>query len=141
LRQHHDGALERDDLIVTFRPPADPISMNDGDSWSVRAAVRQWRDRAYYAWIEHHRGVGPSGRAFGSRGEVRTVLPFVALRRRDPINYAKTVKHIVDGFVLAGAWPDDTLEYVEQCIPTLIVAPRDTPVVVRIIAINPLEEP
>jgi len=113
--------------------------MNEGDSWSVRAAVKEWRDRAYYAWIEHHGGVGPSGRAFGSRGEVRTVLPFTTQRRRDPINYAKTVKHIVDGFVLAGAWPDDTLDYVIQQIPTLIVAPPTQPVVIRIIAIK--EEP
>lgn len=106
---------------LVFETPADPISMNQGDSWSVRTASADWRNRAYFAWCEAHPGVGPSGRAFGVPGRVTTVLSFPSHRRRDPINFAKTVKHIVDGLVLAGAWPDDTPEYVDQDIPRLVV--------------------
>ena len=102
-----------------FEPPADPISMNKGDSWKVRKAAQLWRDRAYYAWIEQFPGRGPSGRAFPMGASVHVFLPFPVARRRDPINYAKTVKHIVDGLVMAGAWEDDTIEHVEQNIPTL----------------------
>lgn len=124
---------------VAFETPADPISMNKGDDWKVRKAAAEWRDRAYFAWCEAHPGVGPAGRSFGHRAKVTTVLSFPEHRRRDPINFAKTVKHIVDGFTMAGAWPDDTLEYVDQQIPRLKV--NDTNLVlVRVEAIAPLEE-
>ena len=121
----------RRELVLTFNAPADPISMNQGDTWSVRGDAAAWRDRAYYAWIEAHPAEGPSGRAFGSPAEIHIILPFPVARRRDPINFAKTVKHIVDGLVLAGAWPDDTPEFVTQHIPTLVKG--TVPVNVRVI--------
>lgn len=107
------------EITLIFEPPADPISMNSGDSWKVRKAAAAWRDRAYFAWCEAHPGVGPTGRAFPMGAKVHVHLPFSIARRRDPINYAKTVKHIVDGLVMAGAWEDDTIEHVEQNIPSL----------------------
>lgn len=119
------------EVVLTFEPPADPISMNEGDTWNVRTKTAAWRDRAYWAWCEAHPGAGPSGRTFPHPAAVHVVIPFPANRRRDPINFAKTVKHIVDGLVTAGAWPDDTLEYVEQNIPTLVVD-RLALVVVRV---------
>lgn len=118
-----------DEILIRFAPPADPISMNQGDDWSVRKGAKEWRDAAYFQWVRAHPGVGPSGRAFHAPARVQVALPFKVKRRRDPINFAKTVKHIVDGFVMAGAWPDDTPEYVEQCIPTLIIGDE---VVVRV---------
>lgn len=117
------------EVVLTFAPPADPISMNEGDSWKVRKSAKEWRNRAYFAWCEAHPGVGPAGRAFPMDATVHVFLPFPTARRRDPINYAKTVKHIVDGLVLAGAWPDDTLDQVEQNIPTL---GRGSDVIVRV---------
>ena len=110
-----------EDVVLGFEQPADPISMNQGDTWKIRAAAAAWRNRAYYAWIEQHPGVGPSGRAFGGRARVLVGLSFPQHRRRDPINFTKTVKHIVDGMVMAGAWPDDTLEFVEQNVPVLLI--------------------
>lgn len=109
------------ELFVQFIAPDEPISMNEGDSWAVRKKTAIWRDRATYAWIEAHPGLGPRNRRFGGPAEIFTVLPFAMARRRDPINFSKTVKHIVDGFVTAGAWPDDTLDYVTQHIPTLVI--------------------
>ena len=119
------------EVILEFEPPADPISMNEGDSWKVRKAAAAWRDRAYWAWCEAHPGVGPMGRVAPSPAVVHVTIPFPIYRRRDPINYAKTVKHIVDGLMEAGAWPDDTPEYVTQEIPTLIES-RALPVLVRV---------
>ena len=40
---------------------------------------------------------------------------------------------IVDGLVLAGAWPEDTLDYVTQHIPTLVES-HTLPVLVRVTA-------
>lgn len=44
-------------------------------------------------------------------------------RRRDPHNYCGTVlKAVIDGLVRAGAWPDDTPEYVGHREPVFRVA-------------------
>lgn len=119
------------DIVLEFDAPDSPISMNEGDSWKVRSRAAAWRDRAYYAWCEAHPGVGPEGRAFPHPAEVHVTIPFAMRRGRDPINYAKTVKHIVDGLVRAGAWPDDTPDYVTQHIPTLVDGSK-LPVLVRV---------
>ena len=108
------------DIVIEMPLPAEPISMNEGDTWQVRGRVKEWRDAAYYAWCAAHPGVGPLGRVADCPAEVHVVIGFRQNRRRDPINYAKTVKHIVDGLVLAGAWPDDTEDYVTQHIPSLV---------------------
>lgn len=119
------------EIVLSFEPPTDPISMNQGDSWAVRNAAKDWHDRAYWAWCEAHPGAGPSGRAFPYPAEVHVSLPFPVSRGRDPINFAKTVKHIVDGIKDAGAWPDDTPNYVTQHIPSLTVG-KGLPVIVRV---------
>jgi hypothetical protein len=119
------------DIILELPRELDPISMNEGDTWKVRGLAKEWRDLAYFHWCKAHPGAGPSGRKAPTPGVVHVTIPFAVHRRRDPINYAKTVKHIVDGLVLAGAWPDDTLEYVEQQIPTLVDG-KKLPVLVRI---------
>ena len=120
-----------DDIVLTFTAPADPVSMNDGDSWRTRSDTAAWRDRAYFAWCEQHPGRGPGSRSYGGPGEVHTALTFTLQRRRDPINFARTVKHIVDGFVLAGAWPDDTIDHVVQHVPILRVG-NEPLVIVRV---------
>jgi hypothetical protein len=127
------------EVVLAFENPADPISMNKGDSWAVRTASALWRDRAVWAWCQAHPGVGPSGRAFGFRAEVFTTISFPQNRRRDPINWAKTQKHIVDGLVLAGGWPDDTFDFVVQNIPTLVVN-NSGMTHVRVVEIGPLPE-
>lgn len=95
--------------------------MNEGDTWDVRSRAATWRNRAYFAWCEAHPEQGPSGRRFADGAAVFVTIPFKVNRGRDPINYTKTVKHIVDGLVLAGAWPDDTPDHVTQHVPALMV--------------------
>jgi hypothetical protein len=56
---------------------------------------------------------------------VRVTIPFTQHRRRDPHNYVGTVvKWIIDGLVYAGAWPDDTPEWVEVLEPVLVKDPE-----------------
>lgn len=118
------------EIILEFEPPAEPLSMNDKDNRQFGKMKQAWRDTAYYRWIEAHPGVGPSARAAPCPAEVHITLPFVVARRRDPINFARTVKAVVDGLVMAGAWPDDTPDYVTQHLPTLVVG--HLPVIVRV---------
>lgn len=50
---------------------------------------------------------------------VTVALPVYGLYRRDPHNFFVTVKHVVDGLVDAGVWPDDTPDWVTTTEPTL----------------------
>lgn len=108
-----------DDLILRFPPPAQPLSMNAKDNRETGRAKQAWRDTAYYLYIEAHPGVGPAGRR-RPPSEVYVTLPFTLQRERDAVNYARTVKAIVDGITRAGAWPRDTDEFVTQNLPTLV---------------------
>lgn len=122
------------EYVLTFEPPAPAMSMNDKEGRGMIAAKMAWRDRAYYAWCEMFPARGPAGRAIGP-AEVFTSLPFERANRRDPINFARTVKAIVDGITRAGAWPDDTPDFVTQHIPALRVEPRGL-VVIRVVERN-----
>ena len=118
------------EIILEIPLPAEAISMND-TPWKQRKLTPLWRDAAYMRWCEAHPGVGPSGRAAPCPAEVHVTIPFALHRTRDSINYSRTVKAIVDGLKLAGAWPDDTDAYVVQHTPTLVES-RSLPVLVRI---------
>lgn len=120
------------ELTLSFPAPGPLLSMNDRGAEALRLGPKVWRDAAFYRWIEAHPGAGPSGRGFPPAA-VHTSLPVSGVRRRDPINFAKTVKAIVDGITLAGAWPDDTPEWVEQNIPSLRLD-SDLLVIVRVVA-------
>jgi hypothetical protein len=54
---------------------------------------------------------------------VMVEIPFNMVRTRDPHNYCGTVvKAIIDGLVLAGAWPDDTPDQVGHMEPFLTLS-------------------
>lgn len=105
-------------VTVTFEAPGPLLSMNVKGSYANRKNEQVWRDCAYYHYIRQFPEQGPSGRRLGP-SEVFTSLPVPDRRRRDPINFAATVKRIVDGITNAGAWPDDTPEWVTQHMPHL----------------------
>lgn len=91
------------------------MSMNDRDHWRTRARrVKDWREAA---------GWGAIGARVPEQGPslVEVFLPVRDRRRRDPHNYAPTLKAIVDGLVDARVWPDDTPEWVRTLEPTLVV--------------------
>lgn len=121
-----------DDLIFYFDAPAPLLSMNDKKNMTTRRHEQEWRDAAYWAYCAAFPGVGPSGRS-QPPCIVHTLLPVKSDRRRDPANFQATVKRIVDGITNAGAWPDDTPDWVDQRNPRFYTddSPHQT-VIVRL---------
>ena len=102
--------------VIEFPMPAPLMSMNDRQHWRPqRIRAKAWRTASHLYSL----GKGPFGPSL-----IEVVLPVPDKRRRDPHNYAPTLKHIVDGLVDAGLWPDDTPEFVRTLEPTLAVCPR-----------------
>jgi crossover junction endodeoxyribonuclease RusA len=104
--------------VVTFERPAKLMSMNDRPHWSVaRRLARAWRQAAAWSAVDQL-GTTPQMRLRGP-STVTVTLPVHGDHRRDPHNYFTTVKHVIDGLVDAGAWPDDTPEWVTTTEPRL----------------------
>lgn len=102
-------------IVIRFPPPGPLMSLNDRQHWAVRArATKAWRTAAYFAAVQH----GPKDKPL-SRSVITVALPVQARRRRDPHNYAPTLKACIDGMVDADLWPDDTPEYVATAEPVL----------------------
>ena len=120
-------------VTLEFQQPSELLNMNDRAPWYVvRPRAKAWRNAAYWAAMQHIRP--PRGRGASL---VELTLPVVDHRRRDPHNFAPTLKHVVDGLVDAGIWPDDTPEWVRTLEPALDVL-RDR--LVRI-TITPRSQP
>lgn len=104
--------------------------------------VKKWRGAAMVAALEQITGLYHDqalGRWYRVHVQKLAPLPVVALpactvqvllpvpdrRPRDPHNYFKTVKPIIDGLVDAGLWPNDTPTWVTTVEPRLVVkAPK-----------------
>ena len=116
MTRPEDGIAQR----IEFPRPAALMSMNDRMHWrEYRRQSAAWRSGACVYALEQirpPRRLGPS--------LVELVLPVVGNLRRDPHNYAPTLKHVVDGLVDAGLWPDDTPEHVRTLEPRLTVVNR-----------------
>lgn len=77
--------------------------------------VAAWRDAAFWHYKQQLGSVKVPSPAI-----VEIHIPVPDKRRRDPMNYCGTItKAVIDGLVLAGAWPDDTPEYVRHLEPLL----------------------
>lgn len=109
--------------VIQFDAPAEAMTMNnDKGRRDTIAKKMAWRDAAYYAWVEKFPGSGPSGRRIPPC-DVFVAFPVAGNRRRDPHNWYPTIKAVVDGITRAGAWPDDTPEFVTTHEPTFLVMP------------------
>jgi len=107
--------------MFSFPPPDKPWSTNQDrtlNPYTRADRIATWKGATmvtYKSWCvqnKRRRSLVPS--------LVRVHIPFAQNRRRDPHNYCGTVvKAIIDGLVNAGAWPDDTPEYVEHLSPVL----------------------
>jgi len=123
--------------IIVFDAPAPLLSMNQKKNMENRQFEQAWRDAAYYAYVAAFPGVGPSGRSLPPC-IVHTLLPIRADRGRDPSNFQATVKRIVDGIQRAGAWPDDTPDWVDQRNPRFYKdSTRQQKVIIRLEAMEP----
>ena len=100
---------------IAFTAPADMLNMNKPLHWAKKSAIAaEWRKAAYfYAKQSKMKNIGPT--------VVRVMFYVSDNRRRDPHNWAPTIKHIVDGCREAGFWDDDTAEWVSVVDPVFIV--------------------
>lgn len=118
--------MATDGVTLRFLAPSTPLSINKANSmhWAARKRyLKPWREAVRYAWLGN-----PSAKALaGIPCDVYLELPFPQNRRRDPHNYVGTMtKAIVDELVGAGAWPDDTADWVHTFEPVLIVGHQVT---------------
>ena len=117
---------------ISFAVPDKQWSTNQDRNLNPYARAERiltWKTTTHLAWASYCNRERIKRRVGNSLVQVE--IPFRQNRRRDPHNYCGTVvKAIIDGLVLAGAWPDDTAEYVEHISPTLRVDAG--PVVVRL---------
>lgn len=114
-------------IAFTILAPAPYLNANDREHWAPRARkVRAWRSAA------HAGGARFANTAPPGRKDVFVRLDVPDKRRRDPANYAPTIKAIIDGLTDAGWWPDDTPEYVHTHEPELRPVGRRTGLTVTI---------
>ena len=125
---------------VRFDRPEKLMSMNDRPHWREdRRLTKVWRRAAAWSAIAQL-GQSPDARMRGP-STVTITLPVHGAHKRDPHNYFPTVKHIIDGLVDAGIWPDDTPEWVTTTEPHLELSKaRPGVVVVSIVARRPTTE-
>lgn len=129
---------------IEFDQPARLLSMNDRTHWRKLAPmVKRWRGAAMLAALIHAGVDDDRARLFTHQWltskipvpdgwvvplpacTVRILLPVATRAARDPHNYFKTVKPIVDGLVDARLWPNDTPDWVTTVEPHLVVkAPK-----------------
>lgn len=115
---------------LRFPVPNRPLSINEANSMRHWAAKKRrldpWKDAVKTAWLDaqsYHWIIRDKPTL------VEIEIPFDIKRRRDPHNYTGTiVKTVVDALVTkkkggevtwAGAWPDDTPEWIETAEPVL----------------------
>jgi crossover junction endodeoxyribonuclease RusA len=91
------------------------LNMNKKLHWAKkREIVAAWRQAAcVYGRQSRWKDIGPT--------VVRVTFHVGANRRRDPHNWAPTIKPIVDGFTDAGFWPDDNVAWVAIVDPVFVV--------------------
>lgn len=118
-----------------FAPPTKPWSTNEDrqlNRYARAERIALWKGVTQLEWVSQANRAGRPKAVVPSGSLVRVDVPFTTHRRRDPHNYCGTVlKAVIDGMVLAGAWPDDTHEYLEHLAPTLYVS-KHGPVVVKV---------
>lgn len=102
-------------LVIEFPPPAKCLTMNQRLHRMAEAQlVKAWRQAACDAATD-------AGLKINAPMRVTCYLPVKGKRRRDPLNWASTVKPILDGITDSGAWPDDDATWVTSTEPVLEV--------------------
>lgn len=113
---------------LVFEAPAQAWSTNqDRNLNPYRRAenISLWKDRAFWAYRSSY-----AEKPNWEPSIIMVTIPFTQRRRRDPHNYCGTVlKAIIDGLVRAGAWPDDTPEYIGHREPRLYKAAAQNQIV------------
>ncbi len=110
-------------LPFSFEMPLPSTPWSTNDERKMHHMVRHGFVKAWKAATKmmYRSACNKAGRKYAcDPAIVRVTIPFRKGRRRDPHNYCGTVlKAVVDGLVEAGAWPDDTPEFVDHLQPVL----------------------
>lgn len=105
---------------ISFEAPGRLLNMNDRQHHQARGrSVKLWREAAYWAACAWR--PGPSARRLEGCQLVTCILPVRGRLRRDPHNFAPTMKAVIDGLTAANLWPDDSPEFVRTAEPVLAV--------------------
>jgi len=127
-------------ILLTFKAPSRPLSENESRRlhWASRKRrLQDWGTLTQVAW--RHADHNEKQSIQGQKVQIRVTLPFPRKARRDPHNYVGTnVKCIIDALVRAGAFEDDTADFVEVLEPRLSIEATNE-VQIIIIPIGPLE--
>lgn len=101
--------------VLEFGRPGKAVTANLRLHWAVkRRMLAPWRTAVRYTWLAHGRPAYPPA-------TIQISFPVPDKRRRDPSNLMPTQKAMLDELVKAGAWPDDSPEYVLELMPTVHV--------------------
>lgn len=108
-------------IVVEFPQPAPALTMNSRHHWAPKARwTAMWRKAAWAAAV--------AGRTTWERdGQfvVTVYIPVKDKRRRDPHNWAPTMKACLDGLTDARwLWPDDDESHVLTTEPVLVVGAK-----------------
>lgn len=94
-----------DQLKFTVIPPGKAVTLNQRMHWREEAArKKEWRDAAY--WCAKQQVCRLVGTLDG-RWSIQLSFPVMREIRRDPHNWVRTSKWIIDGLVLAALLEDD----------------------------------
>lgn len=127
--------------VIEFDIPGELLSLNKlpnsaGANKVQRALKNEWKEAAQWAAISAFPGVGPSQR-FLPPSDLYFSFPVTTNRYRDPGNFTRTTKPIVDAFVAAELWPGDDPRWVTEMPVAFRVVPAGelwkSKVIVRIV--------
>lgn len=106
-------------MIFSFEMPLPAKIWSTNDDRRLHHAIRAGLVKDWKIATRYHYQVN-FGRTRQKPSIVQVHIPIPDNRRRDPHNYCGTVmKAMIDGMVMADAWPDDTPEYVGHREPIL----------------------
>jgi len=118
-------------VVLAVPVAAKVCTLNDGTSWRADLGPKQkWRDAAQAA-AKYAGQWGPP--PLEGRWYIRISYPVTQPnRRRDPHNWIKTSKWIIDGLVLGGLLADDDSDHVIVLDATFHPARDNAAVIVRL---------
>lgn len=102
-----EGPARTVELIVDVSP-AHWVTENGphGSHWALNRKGRALKELGYLRCLNGARGVHMT------KAHVTAYVQYPSNNRADPTNAGPTAKPIIDGFTLAGLWPDDDSAHV-----------------------------
>lgn len=124
--------MAMNEITIPVPVAAEVATLNRRYHWAQEMKIKKaWRETSHYAALAT--GRTPAKRNLPGRWLVEVSYPVRSLKvKRDPHNWIRTTKWIIDGFVDAGLWPDDNSDYVVVVDARFHLAKEDPDVIVRL---------